>query len=188
MIYEQREAPPKAKRRPTDELWKPEKLPEEIVPEEGDGYVVIDDLADGRVVLTSAPWPHLDGVGRLTFLDEPEDLHMRVDDDESRLQEVLNTKRGAFAKTLEDLAVIERPLRIGDTFLVRGLSEDPTAWDSVVDVTSQARLAAKTALYAAVAPRVTEERAEELGLTAQPKPREDHPPTVSGSGAASPAV
>jgi hypothetical protein len=105
---------------------------------------------------------------------------------EERFQKVLNEHRRRALGDSADEAVIERPLRIGDAFLVRGLtSERPEEWNQVVDVTPAARTAAKIALYGAVAPRLSEDRAEELGLTGAP-PDQGSAPT--GPGGAAPAV
>jgi hypothetical protein len=183
MAYEQRQPPPQALREVTDELWAPEEVQQVVSPDVTDSYAVIDELADAIATISSAPWPHLDKAGRLNFSDEPPELVDRFSVDADLLQGVINTHRANVSGTDEEVA--NRPLRIGDTFLVRAYGRDPGSWELVADVTMQARTAAKIALYGAVAPRVSEDRAEELGLTPAEPPVE--PPPAGPVGAA-PAV
>lgn len=140
-----------------------------------DWYVVIDDLADGRVVFDAAGWPRLDLAGRLSF-DERRETRAA---DLEPAQHTIDAARRA----LDQLA---RALRIGDAFLVRGpeLPAHVTDWVVAADVTRAARDAAKLALFAAVAPSI---RPEEEALLPEPEPPE--PATgESATGDAFPAV
>jgi hypothetical protein len=57
----------------------------------------------------------------------------------------------------------DRELRIGDAFRVRGIrSSDVGKWEDILDITAQAREAARAALLAAVAPKVATDDAEDL--------------------------
>lgn len=183
-MYEQRA--PASPEEPVQQLWLQDQPPHGFAPERSDAYVVVDDRSDNRIVLSCAPWPHLDAVGRLFFPDPSSEFIERFALSEERFQRILNEHRRRVEAEVEAEAVIERPLRIGDAFLVRGLTDDrPEEWEQIVDVTAQARTAAKIALYGAVAPRLSEERAEELGLTTV-VPETPAPPT--GPAGAAPAV
>lgn len=186
-MYQERRPPPKEKRAPA-KLWLEAQLAEGH-PSRLDAYVTIDDLADGVVVLMSAPWPFLDGVGRLTFLDEPRDLHVRWRVKQSRLERFLRDRRVVLADEIVDAeAVTGRPVRIGDVFLVRATSlKTMGKWEEVIDVTRAAREAAKIAFFAAVAPRADRARARRLGLYDEEQIREE-PPSFRGQSTAPPAV
>lgn len=140
-----------------------------------DWYVVIDDLADGRVVFDAARWPRLDLAGRLSF-DERRETRAA---DLEPAQHTIDAARRA----LEQQA---RPLRIGDAFLVRGpaLPEHVLDWRLAADVTRPARDAAKLALFAAVAPSL---RPEEEALLPRAEPAEPAPGETA-TGDAFPSV
>jgi hypothetical protein len=144
-------------------LW----VPPGTDPQEGDLYVAIDEIFDGVVTFAVARWPHIDGSGRLAF-DESE----RVSADEANLYELVCSHRHQEAWN--------RPLRIGDVFLVRGGEVDqPAGWDLVIDVSSAARDAAKVAVNAVAAPVFHVD--EEL-------PDEDEPPEPPAGPIARPMV
>jgi hypothetical protein len=146
---------------------------------------VIDELEDQTVVALASRWPELDTAGRLHFEDtEPITLSVTQ-------QALENTVRRSSGKR-----GLDRPLRIGDCFLVRrprGESDDaladaltqnnPEHWGEFIDITRAARDAAKAALYAAAAPRVSEETAKKLGLT-KTAPPEEPPPTATSAAPA----
>jgi hypothetical protein len=111
-----------------------------VDPRAGDAYVVVDELLEERVRLVVAPWPRLDRDGRLHFED-------------------LGRRRGPYAPaTLQALVdrhraeqgQVQRPLRVGDAFLVRGDAQRLGGWDLVLDVTQGARALAKLAVARAV--------------------------------------
>jgi hypothetical protein len=148
-------------------------------------YLVVDELEDQIVVALATRWPELDAAGRLRFEDrDPITVSVAQRALEKKVRRP-GGKRG-----------LDRPLRIGDCFLVRrprGESDEeledafthapPEEWGEFIDVTRPAREAAKTALYAAAAPRVTEKAAEELGLTKKAPP-EEPPPTATSAAPA----
>lgn len=121
-------------------------------------YVVLDDVddADGDVVLVAAQWPTVDLLGRVRHAPETaREQYVPV----ARWTALLAARR-----IPEELRT--RPPRIGDAFAMRlGRSWDVTRpLGPVVDVTADAREAARTAFYAAVAhpvdPRVAPKLAD----------------------------
>jgi hypothetical protein len=158
-VISQRSRTPKERRAVQEgKLWKPRGA--KWSPEPGDGYVVVEDQDEGTLVLLVTSWPRLDGLGRLAFPHESSTFAVPED----RLAEALGAEhqRGSAQR-----------FRVGDTFRVPGLlvnrdapeSADALEWGEFVDVTAQARDAAKTALYAAAAPLVHDQRhAEAIGL------------------------
>lgn len=187
-MFEQRVATDEDARQPRG-LWVPEGFtPEDVEP--SDWYVVVDDLFDDVAVLAYVRWPRLDAVGRLYFGTAAGEVASSTAIPAPELQELVNAHRTA---RNPDPEVAARPLRIGDAFLVRGDADDagfpdPESWELVVDVTSQARTAAKTALYGAVAPRVTEQDAAGLALVRTEDDERPPDPPVTGPDSAAPAV
>jgi hypothetical protein len=183
-VVEQRAGTPESARSLTDQLWVPEGLPEDVVPEPDDSYVVIDDLADGVAVLSAAPWPHLDRAGRLAFEPGALDAPVHLGKSQHSLQARVDELRAGHAEP----SIASRSIRIGDVFLVRGFTSRISSWQLLVDVTPQARTAAKIALFGAIAPRVSQDRARQLGLreTSASQPRS--PAKTTRAGGATPAV
>jgi hypothetical protein len=150
-------------------LWRPAG----IRPRRGDSYVAIDELFDGVVTLAVANWPRVDRGGRLRF-EESE----RVAVDGDQLQAAVSRRRRAQGEDAWD-----RPLRIGDVFLVRGRrTANPESWREIIDVSTAARDAAKVAANAAVAPAY--EPDEEL----PPEEERDEPPEPPSGAVARPMV
>jgi hypothetical protein len=185
-VVEERAGTPTEARSQTEQLWVPDGLPKGVVPEASDAYVVIDDLADGVAVLAAAPWPHLDRAGRLVFESSAVDSPPHFGRTDDSVQERVDELRSGQAEP----SVTTRPLRIGDVFLVRGFSTRLDEWQLLVDVTPQARTAAKIALFGAIAPRVSQDRVAELGLdpSAPPPPVPPSRPRGAPKGGAAPAV
>lgn len=175
--------------RSTSGLWIPEGWAEGVEPRDSDWYVVVDELMDGTAVLAYARWPRLDEVGRLSFGDEGTDARRALGMPEDRLQKVVDAARRGSSPD-DDPAVVERPLRVGDTFLAHGIEPgDEPVVEIAADVTTYARTAAKKALYAAVAPRVTMEEAHALQLTPDEGDEALPPePPPAGPSNAAPAV
>jgi len=107
--------------------------------------VAVDERSDRVVTLAIAPWPRLDRKGRLVFSGpSPEGDRLFVSQ---------RTFERAVGEARRRHGQLRRELRIGDAFLVRGLSgPKPEQWSDIWDVTAPAREAAKIAFYAAVAP------------------------------------
>jgi hypothetical protein len=113
-----------------------------VEPRASDAYVVVDEIVEERVRLVVAPWPRLDRDGRLYF----EDLGRRLGPFASRtLQALIDRHRAQQGQ-------VQRPLRVGDAFLVRGDARRLGGWEYVLDITRGARAVAKVALARAVTP------------------------------------
>jgi len=134
-MYPQRAPePPEGRSRAALELWRPGPPAADVT--EDDDYVVVDDRGGGTVTLVVSAWPSLDPVGRLVF---PEF---------DGAQRVIAVREAEFAR-----AVGASTVRVGDVFRVRGTEGESGTWRDAVDVTAQARAAAKAALYGAVTTR-----------------------------------
>ena len=156
-------------------------------------YVVVDELGDDIAVLVITTWPSLDEFGRLRFPGERETYWIVVE----RLQQMVDFDRSQARAEAPD-----RPLRVGDVFAVqprhpladddavdvtdlvsRALARDPMASTQrrveFLDVSAAARNAAKTALYGAEAPAVSETYADQVRLRPDPAVWTDPP----GAGA-----
>lgn len=187
-MVEQRVATDESAREASGRVWVPEGWTEGVEPRDSDWYAVVDELLDGTAVVAYAPWPRLDEVGRLAFGDEATDAGHAISVAESRLQAIVDAARREVSVN-DDPAVVERPLRIGDAFLVRTIEPgDEPVIEVAADVTTYARAAAKKALYAAVAPRVSEEDAAALQMTADEGDAGPPEPPPPGPSTAAPAV
>lgn len=133
-------------------------------------YVVVDEIEEDVATLVIEPWPEVDERGRLDFSGS------------ERRQDV-EVERQAFAQLLEDRVApgpltaaqlevfITRPLRVGDVLCavidrveLASHPDSPARWlqRPVVDVSVEAREAAKTQYFAAVGPVLGPERVEEM--------------------------
>ncbi|HCO03658.1 MAG TPA: hypothetical protein DIT48_09935 [Actinobacteria bacterium] len=162
-----------------------------------DVYAVVDDLDADLARLVVSVWPRLDGAGRLVYRLPAkakgertawiEVLHALLPPEEHdsispggqpyelvlaavrpSLQEAMNAARLGAGQPAPD-----RELRIGDVFRLRRIgSADPSTWEGVLDITSAAREAAKTALLAAIAPKAAagELQEPEPGTASAPSP------------------
>lgn len=142
-----------------DEVW-----PVDV--EDGDRYVSVDDVADGHVVFEVSDWPELDTEGRLHWETEPHEVW----DEQGAVQARLDEERHAAGITAS-----ERRIRVGDTFLVRGLPAGARSLldaETIVDVSAAARDAAKAALYGAAASTLEEEVAADLHVGSDYEPAE----------------
>jgi hypothetical protein len=146
-MYTQRAVRPPQSFRVRD-LWRPV-LPLEdgtklrVQPRPSDRYVVVDEIIEGRLRLVVAPWPEVDGNGRLRFSDLGSILRRSISTD--RLQKILDARRKRHHQTL-------RNLRVSDAFLVRRFAPNPADWGYVVDVSRASRLAARFAQLRALIP------------------------------------
>ncbi|HEX8004444.1 MAG TPA: hypothetical protein VF519_17285 [Mycobacteriales bacterium] len=141
---------------PGDAPWVPpilENVPREVLATLH--YVVVDDVddAEGDVVLTVEPWPVLDAIGRV-----------RHAMDQARERYVPVVKWARLLERRRIPAAVARAPRIGDAFAMRlPRSGDVTRpVGPVVDVTADAREAARASFYGAVAAPMTEEVAERV--------------------------
>lgn len=120
-----------------------------------DWYAVVDDIAEGTVVLQIASWPKVDRGSHLRF-DEIYEQTYTLDE----LQQVVNRERSQNGQPAAD-----RSLRTGDAFLIRCDHRprenviDPKFKGSLLDITAAAREQAKIAMYGAIAPRLNPKEA-----------------------------
>lgn len=153
--------PPEPRRaRPRGRPWSPEGLAG--VDLEGLSYIVVDEIVAGVVGLSVTPWPRLDRRGRLRFSSGPV-----VAVDQDALERFL-------ARHRRPRKLARRPLRIGDAFAAaapgvhdrddEAPAADPAALfePPVHDITADARDAAKTSFYGAVAPKLDPDEARGL--------------------------
>jgi len=143
-------------------------------------YVVIDELGDDVAVLVLCSWPTLDEFGRLRFGGERTTYWIVAE----RLQQMID-----FDRSEANVEAPDRPLRVGDAFAAqprvrdaepvdvaelvsRSLGRDAMASRErrieLLDVSAAARNAAKTALYGAAAPAVSETYAARVRLRPDP--------------------
>jgi hypothetical protein len=129
---------------PTDQLWPTDDsyavtaaagLPAAAsVPwvDPSDQYVTVDERVGGVVGVVAADWPTVDQ-GGLRFGGEISSAWF----DEADLQSTVDRWRDAVGQ-------LRRPLRIGDTFWIRGYRPSSTeSWDDLRDITIHARSMAK---------------------------------------------
>ncbi len=130
-----------------------------------DWYAVVDDIAEGTVVLQIASWPKLDKGNHLRF-----DVIYEKDYLLDELQQVVNRERAQHGQPAAD-----RPLRIGDAFSIQ--CEDRPGGNvissefkgSILDITAAAREQAKVAMYGAVARKLSpNEASDRLKSTVHP--------------------
>jgi hypothetical protein len=131
--------------------WRPEIVDTdgravELSPRRGDTYVVVDEIVADRVGLVVAPWPTQDAGGRLRF---PTASAPRRSFRRSSLERALADHRGRGRQ-------LQRPLRVGDAFWVRGYSARSLSWESAIDVTRATRRAALEAMVRATTYRAVE--------------------------------
>lgn len=104
-------------------------------------YVVLDDFDRADIVLSRSPWPTIDTLGRVRHVPQAA-VEESVPGDEWM---ALMTERRAPA------VLRDRPPRIGDAFAMMLRDGDPLhPVGPVVDVTADARDAARAAFYGAV--------------------------------------
>jgi hypothetical protein len=117
-----------------------------------DLYVTVDEIEEARARLVVAPWPSVDGTGRLRFPtgavegDEiPDPAESELSIDLAVLQELVDQGRVEMAQPAP-----YRALRVGDTFWLRGAIEEGVPRGELVDITYAARAEAKAAMAWAV--------------------------------------
>lgn len=133
-------------------------------------YVVVDELEEEVAVVVIEPWPALDRHGRLDF--HRPDARLSVEVDPQALQILLTDRLPAVELTsAQRMAFVLRPLRVGDVYcavvdreVLAETPDVPADWlrQPVVDVTAQAREAAKSQYYAAIGPVLTTEEVDSL--------------------------
>jgi hypothetical protein len=118
-----------------DEELPPEGQPAMPEPSSSDHYVTVDERVTGVAGVVATTWPNLDA-GGLRF----DGAITAAWFDEAELLATIDEFRA-------EAGQLRRPLRIGDTFWVRGYTEtSPSEWQDVWDITRQARGMAKLAV------------------------------------------
>jgi hypothetical protein len=167
--------------------WLPAGLPSLPGAEErarlGPWYVVVDEMHGIGCRLAVDLWPDVDTDGRLVFETDRTTLQW-VDTDAA--YDVIREARRASAAAPEEREIADRPLRIGDVFAVwpaaaarLGLTLPPAEAGSpdrlgsataqeppggLLDVTGEARVAARAAVDAVGAGELTEADLQRLGI------------------------
>lgn len=177
MQGEQRARVEKTELEPRNRLWQPYTVHgpdgEERQPRRAfrdDRYVVVEDIDDDRVVFEISSWPRIDNGGRLHFEGDPEELY----DDLTAAQQAIDE-----ARREDGLTGPDRPLRVGDVFVVRDLPNRARSIGeagTIRDISLAARQAAKAALYGAAASTVQEEYVESMAIEREP----GEPPSRGG--------
>jgi hypothetical protein len=124
-----------------------------------DCYASVDDVADGMVVFSVSNWPRLDREGRLYWDTNPFELVVP----EQEVQAIVDASRAEAGITAP-----ERPIRVGDAFLLRGLPAEQASLrraSLVLDISAASRDAARAALYGAVASTLHTDAAEKMAVT-----------------------
>lgn len=198
MIYAQREPEPDSDSLASPGVGRPWRPPDSAASDlEGDRerdptltdavlaaahYVAVDRIDGAVVTLAVAAWPVVEpATGRLDFGPPAERRPITVD--AARLQTRIDVDRTAAGQLV-------RPIRVGDVFLVIDLGGPLPSWGRIVDLTRAGRLAAKAALYSAVAPAPTLDEAAALGLDPAriaPQPTGDAGPGKAGGEEPPPA-
>jgi hypothetical protein len=170
-----------------DEELPAEEQPAMPVPSSSDHYVTVDERVSGVVGVVATTWPNLDA-GGLRF----DGAITAAWFDEAELLATVDGFRAAARQ-------LRRPLRIGDTFWVRGYNESaPSEWQDLWDITKQARGMAKLAVASVAVGEVDPAayglqvdqgpvaQGESAAVRPEPDPRDGRPP--SGSATASPVL
>jgi hypothetical protein len=171
----------------TDRLWvigDPQEPLAASVPEvdPADQYVTVDERVGGVVGVVAADWPMIDEAG-LRFGGEISSAWF----DEADLQSTVDRWR-------DEADQLRRPLRIGDTFWVRGYSPSSSEdWADLRDVTIDARAMAKAGVARVavgavdVVPLVDLDQAAQGDVTESAQARGLNQPPPSGAATANPA-
>ena len=161
MIYDQRTPEPLTVSRGIEATpWLPEGglIDVATATDPASRYAAVDHIEGGIATLAVTSWPTVDpDTGRLDF--GPKRTRVTRTARVDLLQARVDRDRIAAGQLL-------RPIRVGDVFLVRGLSGQPSRWKVVIDVTRSGRLAAKAALFATAAPAPPRDELSAYGINA----------------------
>jgi hypothetical protein len=150
---------------PIEQLWIPYSVHgsqggrrRRIKVEGSDLYAAVDDIADQVVIFEVSEWPRLDREGRLYFGRDPFELVVAVGTVQIAIDQARRQAR---------ITAPNRPVRVGDAFMIRGLPSPGSAFEEatmVLDISAAAREVAKAALYGAVASTLRQDYADRMGL------------------------
>jgi hypothetical protein len=148
-------------------------------------YVVVDEIVGDAVGAAIHPWPLADRKGRLRFTDYGEGAFAGTSRPE--LQTWVDEHRVAAlgsAATPAATALATRSLAIGDVFAATtdaegaGVTPEALLGSDFVDLTADAREAAKLAFYGAVGRPLDEDEAPRW---IDVREEDDEPPTATGT-------
>lgn len=148
-------------------------------------YVVVDEIVGEAVGVSIHPWPLADHEGRLRFVDHGDGRFCGTNRSELH-RWVVERRLAALpeAPSVSEDALARRPVAIGDVFAATVLSDAATAApgellaQDLVDVTIDAREAAKLAFYSAVGRPLS---ADEVDRWINDRDEDDEPPTATGT-------
>jgi hypothetical protein len=148
-------------------------------------YVVVDEIVGDAVGVAIHPWPLADRKGRLRFTDYGEGRFAGTS--RTELQTWVDEHRVAAlgpSATAAVTALATRPLAIGDVFSATtdaegaGVPPEALLGSDFVDLTLDAREAAKLAFYGAVGRPLDEDEAPRW---IDMREEDDEPPTATGT-------
>ena len=151
-------------------------------------YVVVDEIVGDAVGVSIHPWPLADDEGRLRFADLGDGRFCGTN--RAELQALVVERRLAAlpeAPSVSDVALARRPVAIGDVFAATVLSDAATAAPDdllapdLVDVTIDAREAAKLAFYGAVGRPLASDEVDRWINEPDEDEADDEPPTATGT-------
>jgi hypothetical protein len=165
---------PARRRRLPAAPWCPPPLTAADVDDEALHYVVIEEMVGDSVGLLVAAWPRAAEDGLPVFRDPEQDVEVGADRDAlQRHVESHRQPQPEVPRAVRD-ELRRRPLALGDVFaarvdagaLAQAASEavaDPD-WlgEALVDVTAEARVAARQIFYEAMTPRLPEAAEQEI--------------------------
>ncbi len=163
--------PPPPPRQPATRAWEPEDAPVPLTALVEMAYIVVEELLEETVSLTVSQWPGVDERGRLVFAGRTDAVFVN----RNAFQQMLRSQRqvGQQIEITSDRAraIRERPVEVGDVFAARLAPRrrgrrpaDPAQLfdGSVIDISAQAREAAKTSFLAAVTPTLAPREARRM--------------------------
>ena len=134
-------------------------------------YVVVDEIEEDVATLILEPWPRLDRRGRLKFSGG--ELRVDIQVGRQQFEQLLRDRiaPGHVSAAVAPEAFASRPLRVGDVFCavvdraqMTSDPDSPARWleRPVIDVSAEARAAAKTQYFAAVGPVLGPDQVEKM--------------------------
>ena len=177
------------KRTAGHELLVDDPLAQRLVQDGPARWVVVDDLVGDNCELAISPWPRLTNDGLLTFAKSEEQHIVAMVSTEWLHDLVCEARRMQFRGKDEPGKILDRPLRVGDTFAawitVSGHDDDqapPGGQRAVVDIKKGAQGIADISAHSRVFAKVQVAVADAAPIDAEllPELRADEPEEVEG--------
>jgi hypothetical protein len=162
---------PAPRRRLPPRPWRPEPLTAAEAADESLRYVLVEEVVGDSIGLLVARWPRAGEDGLPVFADPEEDVEAGAD--RGALQRYVNAHRAPQPGPAED-ELRRRPLALGDVFAARvdaqgleraasvAVAEPGWLGAPLVDVTAEARQAARLIFYEAMTPPLSEAAEREI--------------------------